>query len=269
MEQQPGTRQPKRDRHREPRKADSAPLLDLTGVEHAEAIALLEQAEVVGHQLVPTGTNYTFAALMSMGVRGSFLAIYKPQRGENPLWDFPGGTLHRREQAAYLAGRQLGWPRIPATIVRDGPFGVGSFQLHVPTPRRWDFSELQEQHRDELMEIALFDLLVNNADRKAGHCLLGLDGKVWSIDHGLTFNVAPKLRTVLWDYCGEPVPRRLLDGLESLRDDAARRESLRSLLEPELDQTEVDAFFLRMEGILRRKKFPRLDPQRNIPWPLV
>lgn len=246
-----------------------SPSRQTIAVSQEEAASLLEQGEIASYELVPAGTNYTFAVLLSAGDRGEFLAIYKPQRGERPLWDFPHGTLHRREHAAYVTSRHLGWPNIPTTVIRDGPFGVGSVQLYVPTQGQLDFFTFQAKRPQELIEIALFDILVNNADRKAGHCLLGVDGQVWAIDHGLTFNVAPKLRTVLWDRCGEAIPQRLLDALESLRDDSSRRQSLKAALEPDLDPREIDSFFLRMERILRAKRFPHLDPNRNIPWPLV
>ncbi len=234
-----------------------------------EAASLLERGEILAHERLPAGSNYTFAVLMSADGQGQFLAIYKPQRGERPLWDFPRGTLHLREHAAYVTSRHLGWPNIPVTVIREGPFGPGSVQLYVPTAGQPDFFDFQQERRRELMEIALFDLLVNNADRKGGHCLLGADGRVWSIDHGLTFHVSPKLRTVLWDYCGEAIPQRLLEDLESQRDDPSRREKLRGVLEADLDPAEIDAFFQRVERLLRTRRFPKLDPNRNIPWPLV
>ncbi len=234
-----------------------------------EAISLLEQAEIVAHEMVPAGTNYTFAVLMSAGGRSQFLAIYKPQRGENPLWDFPDGTLYLRERAAYLTSRELGWPNVPPTTLREGPYGVGMVQLYVSTEGQPDFFAFRHRRHRDLMEIALFDLLVNNADRKAGHCLLGVDGRVWAIDHGLTFNVAPKLRTVLWDFCGELIPERLLSDLETLRDDTSRRQGLREQLEPCLQSDEIDALFRRLESILQARRFPQLDPRRNVPWPLA
>ncbi|MGE5618891.1 MAG: SCO1664 family protein [Sphingomonadaceae bacterium] len=227
------------------------------------------QGEIQAHELILAGSNYTFALLMAADGPGQFLAVYKPQRGERPLWDFPSGTLHRRERAAYVTSRHLGWPNVPVTVIRDGPFGIGSVQLYVPPARQPDLVDLQRRHRKELAQIALFDLLVNNADRKGGHCLLGADGRVWAIDHGLTFHVEPKLRTVLWEYCGEPFPPELAADLESLRDDASRRERLRSELEPELASTEIDALFRRLERLLQTRRFPHLDPTRNIPWPLV
>jgi len=245
------------------------PFLDLASVSHDEALRLLLASEITSVQVVPAGSNYTFGALMSSNGRGQFMAIYKPRRGENPLWDFPEGTLHRREHAAYLTSRYLGWPNIPPTVIRDGPLGVGSVQLYVPTEEEWDFNQLRRRHREELMRIALFDLLVNNADRKAGHCLLGRDGRIWSIDHGITFNMAPKLRTVLWDYCGEPIPEPLLAQLEPLRADPSRRRELQALLQPDLEPAEIEATFRRLERILHTRRYPQLDPHRNIPWPLV
>ncbi len=229
----------------------------------------MEQGEIQQYEIVPSGSNYTFLTLMSANGRGQFLAIYKPQRGERPLWDFPRGSLHRRERAAYVTSRHLGWPNVPVTVIRAGPYGVGSVQLFVPTAGQPDLFAFQDGKRRDLMEIALFDLLVNNADRKAGHCLLGTDGRIWAIDHGLTFHVDPKLRTVLWDFCGEPIPRDLLEKLESLRDDTDSWEKLSSALQADLEPEEIDALFHRLERLIRGRRYPRLDPNRNIPWPLV
>lgn len=241
----------------------------MIAVTREDASSLLERAEITACELMPSGSNYTFIVLMSVEGRGDFLAIYKPRRGERPLWDFPRGTLHRREHAAYVASHHLGWPNVPVTVIRDGPFGVGSVQLYIPSRQGAKLPALQNQLRGELAEIALFDLLVNNADRKAGHCLPGADGRIWAIDHGLTFNVVPKMRTVLWEYWGKAIPQRLLERLEAFRDDASRRQTLRSELEPDLEPKEIDAFFSRLEKALRAKRFPRLDPNRNVPWPIV
>jgi hypothetical protein len=237
---------------------------------HEEAAALLETAEYDGYEVMPAGSNYTFIAVMSVADRGQFLSIYKPRRGESPLWDFPDGTLYRREHAAYVVSRHLGWPNVPVTITREGPYGLGMAQVFVPTPDRWDFETLQRDHRPQLMQIALFDVLTNNADRKAGHCLLGTDGQIWAIDHGLTFSIEPKLRTILWDYAGEPVPGHLLADLRCIQDDPARRQRLRAELEADLDAAEIDLFFRRLERVLSAGRFPRPVPgHRNVPWPLV
>lgn len=251
------------------RKDPPASVERTVAVSREEGASLLEQAEVVAYEQLATGSNYTFLVLMAAGDGMELLAIYKPLRGERPLWDFPHGTLHLRERAAYLTSRHLGWPNVPVTVIRDGPFGVGSLQLYIPTSAQTELPAFQRERWPGLVEVALFDLLVNNADRKAGHCLPGADGRIWAIDHGLTFNVMPKLRTVLWEYCGEPVPRRLLEDLVSLRENPTRREALRADLEPILDPGEIRAFFARVEKLLRAGRFPQLDPGRNIPWPLV
>src|SRR3954467_3631904 len=133
--------------------------------------ALLEQAEVVAIESIPWSSNYTFAAQLCLDGYPTFLAVYKPRRGEVPLWDFPDGTLYRRERAAYVTAIALGWDFVPPTIVRDGPHGIGTFQLLVDVEPRSDFFKYKEQHIPEVQAIALFDVITNNADRKAGHFL--------------------------------------------------------------------------------------------------
>ncbi len=253
-------------------RPDEAALLSASSdllAEPREASDLLRQAEITGYQVVPSGTNYTFVVLLSTDGRQPFLGIYKPRKGENPLWDYPDGTLYRREHAAYVTSTALGWPNIPPTIVRDGPFGVGMVQLFVPPHDSQDFSAFRQVHRDDLMRIALFDLLVNNGDRKAGHCILGADGRIWAIDHGLTFNPGTRLRTVLWDYCGDPIPAKLLAQLRALLDDPVQCDGLRKRLRQDLDAADVETFFARIEQTLRIGRYPQLDPNRNLPWPLA
>ena len=234
----------------------------------AESLPLLRDAPITGYQVVPAGTNYTFFVVMAPGDRDPFLAVYKPRQGENPLWDYPDGTLYHREHAAYVTSTELGWPNIPPTITRpDGPFGIGMAQLYVPPDPNQDFFAFRSRYADQLKEVALFDILTNNGDRKAGHCLLDTGGKLWAIDHGLTFNHATRLRTVLWDFCGEPLPERLLSSLVDLLGDS-RRERLRKKLESDIDAVDLDAFFSRVERTVRLGRFPQLDPGRNVPWPL-
>ncbi|HEV7887957.1 MAG TPA: SCO1664 family protein [Acidimicrobiales bacterium] len=214
---------------------------------------------------MPWSSNATFLATVSLdGV--DMPAIYKPHRGERPLWDFPDG-LYLREAAAYVLSDVLGWGVVPETVVRvDGPLGPGSFQRFVPA----DFSEhyytlLEDEARhDALKVIAAFDLVANNADRKSGHCLLGEDGRIWGIDQGLCFHVEPKLRTVMWDFGGEAVPDALLDDLRRL--DSAPLERLC----PCLSDAEVRAVAKRARAVVRSGLFPN-PPQdhRAYPWPLV
>jgi uncharacterized repeat protein (TIGR03843 family) len=212
---------------------------------------------------MPWSSNGTFLVNLCLDeLTGD--AIYKPARGERPLWDFPGG-LYRREVAAYRLSDALGWSIVPETIVRpDGPLGEGSLQRFVDA----DFSEHyftlleHEEHRDQLKRMAVFDLLANNADRKSGHCLLTEDGHIWGIDHGVCFHDEPKLRTVIWDFAGEPIPERW-------RADVARLLDAPPMLDDLLSPDEVAAFSRRVAVVARLTRLPNPAGERPYPWPLV
>ena len=228
------------------------------------ALRLLVEGDVVVRGRMPWSSNNTFLADLCLdGERG--MAVYKPVRGERPLWDFPEG-LYRRELAAYALSEALGWGLVPETVVRDGPLGLGSLQRLVPA----DFSEhyftLLEhpEHHDALRTICAFDLVVNNADRKGGHCLLDEEGHVWSVDHGLCFHDEPKLRTVIWDFAGEPLPDPLLPSIACIAE-GALPESLDGML----DADERAALVRRAAAILGRPRFPVPTAGRPYPWPLV
>lgn len=221
---------------------------------------------------VPWSSNYTFLVSLHLG-EDSELAVYKPSRGERPLWDFAANTLCRREVASYLLSRELGWPNIPAVVLRRGPYGPGSVQRYVEIDPEEHFFTLREDpaNRSALRQIVLFDALANNADRKGGHVLKGRGGTVWAIDHGLTFHAEHKLRTVIWDYAGEPIEP---DWLEQLRllggrladGESAVGRSLQRLIAPE----EVGALALRLGALIASGTYPL--PQhnwRNVPYPLV
>jgi len=231
---------------------------------------LLERGSVDGIELIPWGSNYTFAARLNGADGSGCFAVYKPRRGEVPLRDFPNGTLYKREVAAYLFARSLGWDMVPPTVIRvDAPHGIGSLQLYVQpkVEPAAQFDRLRETHRCELQRMALFDLLTNNADRKGGHCLLDVRGHMWGIDHGLTFHHVPKLRTVIWDFCGEEIPRVLIDELADFRADQARVEQLCHTLRPLLAEHEIEALLQRLDRLLSMPCYPQLDPYRNVPWP--
>lgn len=173
------------------------------------------------------GSNHTFLAMLDAGERGRSLAVYKPARGEYPLYDFPAGTLYRREIGGYLLDSLLGWSVVPPTVEAVGQYGVGSLQVFIESP------EEAEIEIGELRRIALLDAMLNNADRKADHCLPGLDGRLWAIDHGLTFHVQPKMRTVLWHFAGSPLTEeergdieRACAELKEQRGEAARLREL-------------------------------------------
>lgn len=230
----------------------------------ADALAFLREGESVACQPIRWGSNYSFALVLRRGEEQR-LAVYKPRRGEVPLWDFPDGTLYRREYAAFLVTQALGWDFIPPTVIGNGPYGIGSIQLYIDPQPRLDPDTLRQTNEAELMRIFLFDIFANNADRKTGHCLRDQNGKLWGIDHGLTFNVVNKLRTVIWDFCGEPIPANLQEELTTFRSDPGRIEALNAQLRDVLDRAEIATFHTRLERVTKHGTFPDLDPYRNVP----
>ena len=211
---------------------------------------------------MPWSSNATFLVELTLdGIVGR--AVYKPGRGERPLWDFPP-ALFRREIAAYLLAEALGWDLVPLTIEREGPYGDGSMQRFVDADFEQHYFTLREDpaHHDRLRRICLFDLLANNADRKSGHCLLA-EGTVHAIDNGLTFHVEPKLRTVIWDFGGEPIAPELLADLRRVVDDVPA--PLAALLTAD----ERKALRARGRGLVRKGVFPEDGSGMRYPWPLV
>jgi uncharacterized repeat protein (TIGR03843 family) len=241
----------------------------------------LPELELLG--ILQGASNYTFLAQLGPHEPAGLLAVYKPARGESPLWDFEAGTLYQREVAAYRLSKVLGWPRIPPTVVRDqAPHGVGAMQLYVEADRRHFLSEqgrqggsppAGEEHglaaRQTWLRIALFDVITNNADRKSGHCLFDAQDQVWVIDHGLTFHTDPKLRTVIWDFAGEPLPPDLCDDLERALiavEKGTLTDGLGELLRP----GEVRVLKRRLRGVLDPAwRFPEPTSGWSVPWPPV
>lgn len=215
------------------------------------------------------GSNY--AALLTLeDVDLAATAVYKPQRGERPLWDFPDGTLCYREVAAYEVSQLLDWALVPPTVLREGPHGLGSLQLFIDHSPEITYFSLSEDFAPQLRRYAIFDYLINNADRKGGHLLLDASGKLWGIDHGLSFHVMPKLRSVIWDFAGEPVEDDLLravrTALKQLSDPrSAAYERLAALLSP----AEVTALVRRATHLVDCQTFPQPGPGPNYPWPPV
>ena len=231
-----------------------------------ETHLLLKHGEIHTCDDLGWGSNFTFCVNLfyeDLQTR----AVYKPRRGERPLWDFPEGTLYRREYAAFLVSQAIGWSFIPPTAIRAGPHGVGSVQLFVDARPPRSIRELLECRDDDLARVAAFDFITNNADRKAGHLLRDPDGRLWSIDHGLCFNVVPKVRTVLLHYCGESIPEQVLADLERFCADQHLLQGLIDALRPLLEDEELNAFVQRLEWILDRRVYPALDPYRSVPWP--
>lgn len=227
-------------------------------------LSLLTEGDVELKGRMPWSSNQTFLVEVTRG-EDRLLGVYKPGRGERPLWDFPGG-LYRREVAAWVLSELLGWGIVPETVLRDGPLGEGSVQRFVTADFTQHYFTLLEtsDHHAALRTICVFDLLANNTDRKSGHCLLGEDGRIWAIDNGLCFHPSPKVRTVIWEFGGEAIPDPLLAGVEALLG------RLPGELVALLGEDELGGLRRRAEGILRRPVFPSPDPLGHCyPWPLV
>ena len=211
------------------------------------------------------GSNYTF--LVNVQHNGKELqAVYKPSKGEQPLWDFPDHTLAHREVAAYLVSEALGWHFVPYTALReDGPYGPGSIQQFIEYDPNYHYFNFSEEDKARLEPVMLFDLLCNNADRKGSHVIFEEETEVmWLIDHGLCFHEEDKLRTVIWDYAGQPIPVDLLKALAHLPSD----ENLFADLQPYLSPNEIAALLARAETLTASGIYP-LPPEdrRAFPYP--
>jgi uncharacterized repeat protein (TIGR03843 family) len=215
---------------------------------------------------MPWSSNATFLVTVTSAA-DAVRAIYKPGRGERRLWDFPDG-LWRREVAAYALADALGWDLVPPTIAvgDDAPLGEGSLQLFVEADFELHYFPLKEAglHGRALKQMATFDVLANNADRKSGHCLIDQGGHIWGIDHGLCFHVQHKLRTVIWDFMGEPIDDDDAGDIERLLA-GGLPESLTHLLHPE----ECRALEKRGRRLLREMELPEPRTDHPYPWPMV
>ncbi|OSC41901.1 phosphatidylinositol kinase [Mycobacterium decipiens] len=260
---------------------------------------MLRDGELTVLGRIRSASNATFLCESTLRQR-SVHCVYKPVAGEQPLWDFPDGTLAGRELGAYLVSAQLGWNLVPYTIIRDGPAGVGMLQLWVQQPgdvadsdplpgpdlvdlfparkprpgylpvlRAYDYAgdEIILMHADDirLRRMAVFDVLVNNADRKGGHILRGLDGQVYGVDHGLCLHVENKLRTVLWGWAGKPIDDQILEAVAGCVD--ALGDSLADALTGRITREEVGALRRRAQALLANPVMPGPNRHRSIPWP--
>lgn len=233
------------------------------------AIRLLSQGQVELVGQVLDSSNAIFVTRVDDGDLGS-LAIYKPRQGERPLWDFDHGTLCLREMATFVLSQALGWPLVPPTVLRDGPYGPGALQLYIDADYEANYFTFREERLADLLPVALFDVLVNNADRKGGHLLLDQSNRIWAIDNALTFHTEFKLRTVIWDLSGEAIPEEYLDDLHRLQEELDRESALRQVLSSLLAEDEITALQARLTELLERGKFPHPDPtRRQVPWPMV
>ena len=236
------------------------------------ALEVLERGALQMQSLLPWGSNYTFLVSVILNSVQT-AAIYKPREGERPLWDFPDGTLCLREVAAFVVSQALDWLVVPPTVLREGPHGLGMLQFYIACNPDEHYFTLKEDTRfqEQFRQIALFDLLINNADRKSGHCLRDENDHIWGIDHGVCFSIEPKLRTVIWEFAGQPIPDRLVAGLKAFRSrfdqhDDPYLDALNQLLE----KREIAALKRRTDQLIQSGCFPKpLPGYRQIPWPPV
>lgn len=208
------------------------------------------------------GSNYTFLVEVTYEDQ-TYPAVYKPKRGEQPLWDFPESSLAHREVAAYLISEALGLHIVPFTILREeGPYGAGSLQQFIDYDPEYHYFNFTSEDKDLLRPVVLFDLLVNNADRKGGHVFFENEThKLFAIDHGICFHEEDKLRTVLWDFSGQKIPDDLLARL-------TLSPNLLADLEPHLSPNEIIALQSRTDSIRKKGLFPRQPRDRRaMPWP--
>jgi uncharacterized repeat protein (TIGR03843 family) len=233
-----------------------------------EALELLERGTLtVEGRLVDASNATLFCTIRSHGALAN--CVYKPIAGERPLWDFPTGSLAGREVAAYAVSRAAGWNFVPPTVMRDGPFGPGMCQLWIDTDESVDVIGLARRtDHVALREMAVFDAVINNADRKIGHLLPVVDGHLYGCDHGICFAEEYKLRTVLWQWRGEPLPERAVETLRGLSAGLSRDGWLAEDLAQYLTRAEVAATAARVEVLLAGRIHP-LPPEDwpAVPWP--
>jgi uncharacterized repeat protein (TIGR03843 family) len=249
----------------------------------AEILHVLQSGTMEIEGVLPWSSNYAFLVQVCTETT-ELRAVYKPSRGERPLWDFPQGTLSSREYSAFLISDRLGWDLVPPTVLRRGEHGTGSVQLfvdHDPNQHYFTF-EGQPLFRSQLQKIVLLDVVINNADRKGGHVIIEENGalaaneaengpgRLWGIDHGICFHHEYKLRTVIWEFAGSAVPQALLADLRDLGEQLASTKSmLRVQLQSLLSDEEITACQKRSQALTRSGKFPSPGPGRHYPWPPV
>jgi uncharacterized repeat protein (TIGR03843 family) len=235
-----------------------------------KSISILEHGDISITGEFLWGSNYTFAVEITSGDE-TIQGVYKPTRGERPLWDFPRATLAHREVAAYLVSEAIGWSFVPPTIFRDdGPIGPGSLQLHIDHDPEYNYFSFSKKDLQRLRPVAAFDYLINNADRKGSHILFDQDHHLWLIDHGITFHQEQKLRTVVWDFAGESLPEEICADLVEFESQLQPGTLFREQIEKYLIPQEIKALLKRNKVLITSRFFPDPHPDRRpYPWPPV
>lgn len=239
-------------------------------LDKAAILVALQKGELTMQGQFLQGSNYTFLGQIEHQDL-QFAVVYKPTRGEQPLWDFPSGTLAKREVVAFLVSEGIGWELVPPTVYRrTGPLGPGSVQVYIEHDAAYHYFNFEADDKQRLRPVILFDYLANNADRKASHVLVDADNHLWLIDHGLCFHIEDKLRTVIWDYAGEKIPERLINDLRRFLEKLQPQESLVQELAHLLKQDEIIALSTRARKLIEEGCFPMPPTDRRVyPWPPV
>jgi hypothetical protein len=249
---------------RTPKDGLTREVLELEG---SGVLEVLQSGDIEVLGRLPYSSNYVFLARVRAGGL-SVPAVYKPRRGERPLWDFAPGTLAAREVAAYLLSEAAGFGLVPPTVLRgEGPLGSGSLQLFIEHDPNRHYFVLVEERPQDFPAVAAFDVVINNADRKAGHIIEDAQGTLWAVDHGLAFNTDDKLRTVIWDFGGDALDHVVRDKLVELKE--ALNRGLSKRLAELLSPQEAAATVGRAQALLAEGCLPVPDSQRRLPWPLV
>jgi uncharacterized repeat protein (TIGR03843 family) len=236
----------------------------------SKVLTALQEGEVSVQGQFLSGSNYTFMGKVNYQ-NNEMVVVYKPIRGEQPLWDFPSGTLAKREVAAYLISEALGWGLVPPTIFRRKlPLGPGSLQQYIQHDPEYHYFNFEEVDRKRLKPIVAFDLMVNNADRKGSHILKDDTGHLWLIDHGVCFHEEDKLRTVVWDFAGQPIPEDISKDMRRLVDLLEQKTELYLQLAEVISPLEIASLSSRTRRLLDVCTFPHPGgSHRPYPWPPV
>ena len=233
-----------------------------------EVLAVLRSGDITLKGVFQIGSNYTF--LVEVHAQGECLeAVYKPTQGEQPLWDFPSGTLANREVAAFLISQELGWDLVPPTVLRNGPYGLGSTQLFVEFAADGHYFNFTDIEKEICRNVAAFDYVINNADRKGGHIVRSNDGHIWLIDHGICFHSEEKLRTVLWEFAGERLPKYICSDIADLAKSINSSSILTNKLNQLLSLSEIKALLGRATNIVASGCLPQPELDYNYPWPIL
>jgi uncharacterized repeat protein (TIGR03843 family) len=231
---------------------------------------LLREGHIKARGLMPDCSNYTYLAHVRGADGAETLGVYKPAQGETPLDDFPDGTLGKREVAAYLVSAALDWQIVPLTVYRpDGPMGPGSLQQFIVADVSEHYFTLMPSRAADFRAMAAFDIIVNNADRKSGHCLLDGDGHIWGVDNGLTFHSMPKLRTVIWEFAGESVPANLRRDAQRLAQELIAGDGWVKNLRHLITGPELRTLAQRARRLADEGRYPEPTSRWAYPWPLI